>query len=807
MMRRAASVALIAAAVAMASLLAAGCQTPGAVLKGRLTDSSDGSHPVGVSVAVYSNTTDTVAAQTTTDSQGDYSFLSSAVPDGTYRVLFSSSDWWNQVGDWTDATPVAVAAATPVTINETLDPAAGSVAGTVTDPASNPVTGVNVAAVNPSNTTVASTTATDGTYGFAALPAGSYVFEFSAPGYTTRYNDNADTRAAAPSVTVSDGSTTTGIDTTLAPQAGITGTVTNGSAPLGGIVVLAYDATGGRTSGAITASDGTFHIASLDAAPYTLELIDPTGAMHTEVWGSTSTDPTTGTPITPPAGATAGVGSIALVGHDCHLDATPYATTLSNANLTNCNLTAADLSGANLTGAELVGANLAGAHLTGATLTGADLGGADLTNAALDDVISGGITGTPASLPSAWILTHGYLVGYSANLTGANLFGVDLQHVDLHDADLTGATLTGADLGGADLTNAALDDVISGGITGTPASLPSAWILTQGYLVGYSANLTGANLFGVDLQHVDLHDADLTGADLVEADLNGANLAGVDLQHVDFQYANLDNADLVGADVSGDNLTSASLADTNFSSAYLIDTDLTGAELTGTNFTEASLDSATLSESSAYQTHFNGADLTYANLTYAYVGLADFTFANLDSANLSGATLDHPTFTWTNFTGADLTGAELTGAVLVEADLSSAVLTKVTSRQITGSQLTLPTGWTLTQGYLVGPGANLNIAELTNADLTGADLAGTNLIAADLTGTTLTGADLTGADLTGADLTGADLTNADLTNADLTNADLTGAALTGVTSSGLVGTPAALPAGWTIVSGTLVGPG
>jgi uncharacterized protein YjbI with pentapeptide repeats/5-hydroxyisourate hydrolase-like protein (transthyretin family) len=683
MVRRVVSAALIAGAVAVASLLAAGCQTPGAVLKGRLTVAAGGTHPAGVSVAVYSNTTDTVVAQTTTDGQGDYSFVSSTLPDGTYRVLFSTSDWWSHAGDWADATPMVVAAATPVTLDETLTPATGSVAGTVTDLATNPIAGVSVAAVDPTDTTVASTTtAADGTYDFASLPAGPYVIEFTAPGYGTRYNDSTDTRAAAPTVTVGDGSTSTGIDTTLAPQAGITGVVTNGRLPLAGIAVVAYDASGSIASGVTTGSDGTFHLGTLDAASYTLELGDPTGAMRTEVWGSTSTDPTTGTPVTPPVGGTTSVGTIGLVGHDCHLDASPYGPTLTNANLTNCNLAGTDFAGANLSG---------------------------------------------------------------ANLSGANLSGADLEQVKL----------TGADLDGAKLTNANLTDVISGGVTGTPVALPTGWILTQGYLVGPSANLVGANL------------------------------AGVDLQHIDLQYADFENADLLGADVSGDNLTFASLRNTNLSQAYVINTDLTESDLTGTNFTEASLDGAILTNTAPSHDHFNGADLTNANLAYISIDSADFSFANLSGANLSGATLTEPTLAWTN-----LSGATLTGAALVDADLSSATLTNVTSGSIRGSQITLPTGWTLTDGYLVGPGA-----DLTNADFTGANLTNANL----------TNANLTNANLTNTNLTNAVLPNATFTGANLSGTNLTGATLDAATSGGIIGSPASLPGGWTLANGYLLG--
>jgi len=94
---------------------------------------------------------------------------------------------------------------------------------------------------------------------------------------------------------------------------------------------------------------------------------------------------------------------------------------------------------------------------------------------------------------------------------------------------------------------------------------------------------------------------------------------------------------------------------------------------------------------------------------------------------------------------------------------------------------TYPTGWSVVDGYWVGPGM---IAE--NANLAGGSLAGLNLSGADLKGANLTGATLTGANLAGA--------------------NLGGSTLTGVVSGGVTGTPSALPSGWTLVGGYLIAP-
>lgn len=74
-----------------------------------------------------------------------------------------------------------------------------------------------------------------------------------------------------------------------------------------------------------------------------------------------------------------------------------------------------------------------------------------------------------------------------------------------------------------------------------------------------------------------------------------------------------------------------------------------------------------------------------------------------------------------------------------------------------------------------GPFANLQGCDLANANLTNVDLAFARLGFATLTGVNVTGADLTGADLTAA------------------------------SSGGIIGTPSALPAGWSLVNGYFIG--
>ena len=102
----------------------------------------------------------------------------------------------------------------------------------------------------------------------------------------------------------------------------------------------------------------------------------------------------------------------------------------------------------------------------------------------------------------------------------------------------------------------------------------------------------------------------------------------------------------------------------------------------------------------------------------------------------------------------------------------------------------------------VGPWANLQSCDLSYTSLAGYDLTG-----ADLDSANLYADNLSGADLTNAGVLGTDLAYDILASTDLQGATLAGADLSNITSGGVTGTPAALPTGWGVGGGYLMGPG
>jgi len=160
---------------------------------------------------------------------------------------------------------------------------------------------------------------------------------------------------------------------------------------------------------------------------------------------------------------------------------------------------------------------------------------------------------------------------------------------------------------------------------------------------------------------------------------------------------------------------------------------------------------------------------------------ADLTGLDLAGLNLAGVDLIYADLAGTDLTNADLTGVTLIGADVSGTQLAGADLAGVVSQgSVTGTPASLPASWQLKYGYLLGPAASLDVAQLAGDDLSGLDLAGALIEEADLAGADLDNTDLAGAtfsdatNLTGATFAGANLTGAtwsDTTCPDGTNSN------------------------------------
>ena len=477
----------------------------------------------------------------------------------------------------------------------------------------------------------------------------------------------------------------------------------------------------------------------------------------------------------------------------------PYSD-LSGANLAGSSISGADVSGADFTGARLqnmrsgglvnthrpavlpapylfipndasgayiVGpySDLSGANLTGSSITGADVSGADFTGARLRDMKSGGleINGPPSVLPSAYRFvvsaapaSGGYIIGP----------GVDLTNAALSGTDLSGATFTDTNMQGAQLSSASLINVRSGGVRGSPATLPAGYTIVRdnssgGYIVGEGVDLSGADLTNCVLSNMDVSGANLSNATLTRAK-TGPNLRGPPASFPSAEYH------YVVSDASGGFLIGPRVD--------IRDANLSGTDLSGFSFAGANISNVDLSATNLVNVKSGETTGPPARLPTPFVFMTDNSFGGYivgPRVDLSGANLTN-----CRFSGLDISGAAFTNTTLINVKSGGGMIGPPAAG-------TLPAAYRYvfdvadgTGGYIVGPGVDLSGASLRN-------LTSDTVIAGDLNG-------------------------AYFTNADLTRVRLSGSGLLNVKSGGITGTPASLPAQYVFIvsasGGYIVGP-
>jgi len=478
--RRRFGIATVVLAVLAAFGLAACQPAPAATaLQLTLSDSAKSQPAASVTVTVFpaGDTTAPATAAGITDADGNVWFTHGALPAGDYVVRFGSptflidgsavpgSDnarWYNGTAtdaatSRDDAATVTVSATEPTQLVESYAVPRGHIDDYVLDAGGTRIDGATVTAYAWPSGKAAATTATtsSGLYHFGDLPAQNYKLEIAKPGYATLYlganglpDRSAATLADAPMIpAVLDAYGDPNYTVNVPDEATISGTVTDGADPVGGVWVVAYAAeTGHMATRTRSAGDGTFTLHGLSAIGYKVAFIDTTGAHSVLVYGQqNAVELAQGTTVTLTAGAAQSLGTIALPGKDCAAAESGAKTSFVDADLRNCPLrgwtlaAGKSLSYSDLTGADLSGAHLHGVGLFGTVVTDVDFAGADLSYA-------------------------------------------DLASSTFTNVDFTDADFTTTDIGHADLSAATLDGVVSSGIRGIPDALPTGWTLVGGVL-------------------------------------------------------------------------------------------------------------------------------------------------------------------------------------------------------------------------------------------------------------------------------------------------------------------------------------
>lgn len=369
-------------------------------------------------------------------------------------------------------------------------------------------------------------------------------------------------------------------------------------------------------------------------------------------------------------------------------------------------------------------------------------------------------------------------------------------------------------------------------------------------------DLAGCDLRGVDLSGRDLREVNLDGADLRNANLSGATFSWR-LRHVNLAGANLSGSDLSDTSIDWCNLTGANLSGTRVGqvSGEFSNVNISGAHLEYAYFDGISTRGGIVGTPATAPMHADWGRIIGSFMISRSTVFHDAELSGIDFAgvNLSNSSIINSNVAGTRFVGATL-GADPSSAILdgrwIRAGTKSAGLSGVPAN--------LPTAWRLTRGYLIGPGTTVTgglwgyqhgglygqldtrpAAHLAGVNLAGADMrrsmfshpgssysnkvpvcraddsvwdpdssgpgCGVDFTDANLSNTNLSGTVLTGARLVGTNLRGANLVGAYLNASYIQGIDLRDANLTGIQAYGLTGTPAYLPAGWSIVDGRLVG--
>jgi hypothetical protein len=297
----------------------------GGTISGRVTDEQSGTPVSFFSVTAYSST-GVAVADAETASTGSYTLL--GLPAGTYFVKASrgwsdssyAAELYNGIPcdpscTVTTGTPVAVTIGNATTgIDFTLK-RLGGISGSVVRAAGG--TGIRYAHLRIYNTAGTEVRQADssqtGEYSIAYLAPGSYFVQASASGFATEVYDDlmCDPTCVVTNgtpVTVTSGTTTTGISLALTARGGISGVVTRNpdGAPISGASVTVYGTNGNWYGWADSGPDGSYSVSDLPAG--TFFVVASSAGHYDELYDNLPCESgctvTSGTPVIVTIGAT-----------------------------------------------------------------------------------------------------------------------------------------------------------------------------------------------------------------------------------------------------------------------------------------------------------------------------------------------------------------------------------------------------------------------------------------------------------------------------------------------------------------------
>lgn len=212
--------------------------------------------------------------------------------------------------------------------------------------------------------------------------------------------------------------------------------------------------------------------------------------------------------------------------------------------------------------------------------------------------------------------------------------------------------------------------------------------------------------------------------------------------------------------------------------------------------------------------------------------LAGYSFrnANLSRADFSDADIVDTDFSGTNLSFTTFKNAIVNNSNFTTANMRTANLEFIQSAGVIGMPASMPSGWVLQKGVIVGRGARVKNADLNGAVLKNLDLSGIEIVDTDISRVDFAGSMLVGAKssrLTGvpkalpigwkiisgyligenAVIEGGDFADVSFEGADFSGIEFRASVFSEVASGSIKGTPARLPAEWVLEDGYLFGPG
>ncbi len=316
------------------AVVPAAAQAATGQISGQITQAGTVNPVDGGSADVY-DSNDNFVEQFVVTNQGNYTAFGLA--PGSYRVEFISQGYAARFynGDTMGGSPtgggatlvtVSAGSTTP-NIDGALPLGAGQISGQVTDAATHAGVGAYVTVYDSSGFVYYSQGFSGGPYtippvlgsgsyrvGFSGLPHTNYVPQF--------YNDRSSL-ASADSVSVTAGSTHSGINAALVSGGGqLTGTVTDAASHHGmeGVTVDVYDSGGNVVGSATTAADGTYAVSGLASGQDRVGFT-PSGGSYSPQFYDDKSSLASADPVAVSAGSTASGINAALASPDVTISA------------------------------------------------------------------------------------------------------------------------------------------------------------------------------------------------------------------------------------------------------------------------------------------------------------------------------------------------------------------------------------------------------------------------------------------------------------------------------------------------------